>query len=125
MSLKYEEKNETTNYAISEKKCDGCDRIAKHSDLDRGEWLGFEHFNFGAEYSLIFDDSMHCELDLCRHCMKKIFENLLKDTRKKVLKKAKNRCKCIHPILLGPEDVPSIPKGYGRCQICREFVKCG
>jgi len=124
MTLKYEEKYEPIMYEVREKKCDRCDRIAKKSDLDQEEWFAFKHFNFGIEYSLIFDDSIHCELDLCRHCMKDVFENLLKNTRKKILKKAKNRCKCIHPILLGSEDVESIPMGYGRCQICREFVKC-
>jgi len=123
MTLKYEEKCELTAYEISEKECDRCGRIVKKSD-DCYEWSGFKHLNFGVEYFEIFDSSMHCELDLCKYCMKKIFENLLKETRKKVLKKAKNKCKCIHPMLLGYEDILSIPRGYGRCQICREFVKC-
>jgi len=105
--------------------CDKCGRKANANEHPQTEWHRFECFNFGYEYYELFDIDMHYELDLCGHCTTEILKDLLKDKRKKVLEEASKRksCECKNPILLGSGDVPSIPDGYGRCQICRLFIK--
>jgi len=117
-------KNTDTSYVPERKICDDCGRIANKLDKDDIEWLGFDRLQFCKEHYELFDFDMSYELDLCRHCMTKIFKPLLKKKYKKVLIAAERRrkCNCKNPILLGHEDVPSIPNGLGRCQICRTFI---
>lgn len=118
-------KCENISYAVEEKICDDCGRIASVSDMNDTELLGFDSFNFGALHEPFFDLGMSYELDLCRSCVVKLFKPLLKAKHEKMLIEANERseCECENPVLLGNSDCPSIPIGYARCQICRLLIK--
>lgn len=124
-------KTANIDHKLVAKICDGCDKSLTLKGYENGtveddEWLGFETFGFGSVHSSLFDSDMHYELDLCRNCAVKLFKKLLKKKRRQVLKDANKRtnCGCIEPILLGHQDVPSIPEGYARCQKCKTYFKC-
>jgi len=118
-------KHENISYEIEEKICDDCGRIAKRSDSDDTEWKGFYTINFQSFHYSLFDSSMSYELDLCMHCTVRLYKPLLKRKYKKITTEARKRrkCDCDTPILLGSTDSPSIPNGYGRCQVCRVLIK--
>ena len=110
--------------------CDGCGKLSYRCDsskVDARDQPYIRHFDFGNEESLVFSDDMSYEIDLCVKCIKNLFGDLLKKRRKKDLKDAMKikKCECENPVYLGNLDVPSIPEGYGKCQVCGRLVYFG